>query len=66
MELFKTSVFIPLQSKFCISTATFCLPSQILILFEIHIEMLGALALVYADAPCQSSNLTDSRRPQII
>ena len=46
IDLIKLSVFILPQSVFCISTTTVCLPSQIWILFEIHIYMLDVSTLV--------------------
>ena len=65
MELIKFSVFLHPKSNFCISTVTFCLPSQIWILFEIHAETLGASALMSADAPCRSSTLPHSLCPEL-
>ena len=55
---------MPPKSDFFIYTATFCLPSQIWIIFKIHTETCGALALISADTPCWSSTLPHSlRRP---
>ena len=41
MDMVKLSVFLPPQSEIGIPTLTFCLPSQIIILFEIQADMLG-------------------------
>ena len=55
MDSIKLSVLIPPQSVFCISTATFCIPSQILILLEIHTETIGSSELISANTPSWSS-----------
>ena len=62
VDLIKLSVFLPLQSDLCISTATFCFPSQIWILFGIHTDTLGASALISTGAPRRSSTPTHSLR----
>ena len=61
----KISVFIPQKSIFCISTTTFCLPSQIWFLFKMITEMIGASALITSDDPRQLSSQTFSRLPSI-
>ena len=63
--MIKFSVFKPPQSNFCISNATFCLPSQILITFGIHTKTLGKKALIYSYAPCCLSTLFICCRPQL-
>ena len=65
MDSIKFSGFLPQQSLFCIYTATFCLPSQIWILFEIYAETICASALIYAGYPFWSSTLTIHCHPAL-
>ena len=65
VDLIEFSVFLPPQIYFCIFAATFCLPFQILILFEINTDTLGASELIPAGAPCRLSTLPHGRRPEL-
>ena len=57
--------FFPSQIVLSISTVTFFLPSQILIIFEIHIETLGTLVLLSYGAPRWLSPLLFCFPPEI-
>ena len=65
MDSIKLSIFLPPQIIFYISTVTIYLPYQILILFEIYTETLGASALSSYDSPRRSSPLPHSLRPPL-
>ena len=53
VELIKICLFLPPKIVLFICTATTCPPSQILILFEIHSDMLGKSSLFSDKATCR-------------